>query len=131
MFTKPRISLNRDSLNRSLGVLYVRVFYFIFLGRGVYITPLKETFLWINQSEHLCIGTVQKDSNLKLTFQRAVDLGLNYLLLWWQQISVKTKKKYNSSFSKGALMENILDGIPPLIYCYINHNENRDLPSIK
>ena len=30
--------------------------------------------MWINQSEHLCIGTVQKDSNLKLTFQRALDL---------------------------------------------------------
>ena len=40
------------------------------IGRGLYLTPNKEAFLWINESEHLLLGTLQKDANLKKAFER-------------------------------------------------------------
>ena len=40
----------------------------------MFVSHLKDVFLWINESEHLRLGIVQKDGNIKTAFQR---LALN------------------------------------------------------
>ena len=130
MFTKSRISLNRDSLNRSLGSLYLRVLFYFSRSRSLYNAFKRNIFM--DQS----IGApLHRNSSKRFKFEINFSTCLRFRSKLFTSLMAtnlcQDKKKYNSSFSKGALMENILDGIPPLIYCYINHNENRDLPSIK
>ena len=39
-------------------------------GRGVFITHMKDVYIWINQSEHFILGVTQKDANIKNIFHR-------------------------------------------------------------
>lgn len=49
------------------------------IGRGLFVSHLKDLFVWINESEHFKLGVVQKDGNLKSVFQR---LMLNVENFW-------------------------------------------------
>ena len=54
-------------------------FYSLSSGRGLFVSHLKDLFVWINESEHFKLGVVQKDGNLKSVFQR---LMLNVENIW-------------------------------------------------
>lgn len=54
-------------------------------GRGIFVSHLKDVFIWINADEHFTIGVVQKDGNLKTAFQRLC-LNAEHVLnnfKWW------------------------------------------------
>ena len=39
-------------------------------GRGLFVSHLKDTFISINFMDHVNVGILQKDANLKMAFQR-------------------------------------------------------------
>ena len=55
-------------------------------GRGVFITHMKDVFIWINQSEHFTLGVTQKDANIKNVFHRLYQTlqSINDSLRWSQ-----------------------------------------------
>ncbi len=39
-------------------------------GRGVFVSHMRDNFVWVNSAEHLTFGIVQKDANMRKAFER-------------------------------------------------------------
>lgn len=71
------------------------------IGRGVFVTHMKDTFIWVNESEHLLIGTVQKGPHLSRAFEKMALLldTLNDHFKW-----AKDKEKFGHLTMSPALI---------------------------